>query len=51
MQKPHLDGSRGIVMEMISFDVLLDKLSDGIRKFHADGRKLELWATELLSKK
>ena len=29
----------------------VDKLSDGIRKFHADGRKLELWATELLSKK
>jgi len=28
----------------------VDKLSDGIRRFHADGLKLEKWATELLAK-
>jgi transaldolase len=28
----------------------VDKLSDGIRRFHADGRKLETWAATLLAK-
>jgi transaldolase len=29
----------------------VDKLSEGIRRFHADGRKLSKWAAELLAKK
>jgi transaldolase len=30
-------------------DMAVDKLSDGIRHFYADARKLEAWASQVLA--